>query len=220
MTIRPQTAPTGWPTSCLASGPTRRARCHYAIRPTLSKKRMDGQAFGKRLLHALACSIAIAMVSRKGTAVRQTKMLGAPSGGGRKRAVKALYVRTTAFRKRVPRIHQLRRAGVRTAQLTRAAGTPMVMYGVETVGMADTQLQTTRGVIARAAAPAGGGKSVDHILHAIDRATGTLDPAFDAHVLPIQTWATAWWEFWRSTRAMQQALADAILKLGDAKGSA
>ncbi len=95
----------------------------------------------------------------------------------------------------------------------------MVMYGVETIGMADSQLQTTRGVIARAAAPAGGGKSVDHTLSAIDGASGTLDPAFDAHVLPIQTWATAWWERWRSVATMPQALAEAILKLNGATGS-
>ena len=60
---------------------------------------------------------------------------------------------------------------------------------------------------------------MDHMLNAIDGASGTLDPAFDAHVLPIQTWATAWWEHWRSEATMREALAEAILKLSSTKGS-
>ncbi len=62
-----------------------------------------------------------------------------------------------------------------------------------TVGMADTHLQRTESVIARTAAPSGGGKNPDMILYALNAGGGCLDPAFDAHVLPIQAWAFAWW---------------------------
>jgi hypothetical protein len=44
-----------------------------------------------------------------------------------------------------------------------------------------TALGTTRSRVATAAAP---------------QASGTLDPAFDAHVMPLKHWATAWWEGW------------------------
>ncbi len=67
---------------------------------------------------SLAASLVRAMASRKVTAAKQIKMLGAPAGGGRRRAVRALHVWVTAFHKRIPRIHALRKMGVRTEQLT------------------------------------------------------------------------------------------------------
>ncbi len=140
---------------------------------------------------SLVASLVRVMASRKVTATKQAKMLGAPAGGDRRRAVRALHVWVTAFHTKIPRIHALRKMGVRTELLTRAAGTPMVMYSVETVGMADTHLQRTESVIARTAAPSGRGKNPDMILYALNAGGGCFDPAFDAHVLPIQAWAFA-----------------------------
>ena len=80
--------------------------------------------------YKLATSIAKVTRTMELRHLRSTKVLGAPSGGGRRRSTHALAVRMTAFAKRVPRIQALRRAGVRTTQLVRAAGTPMVTYVV------------------------------------------------------------------------------------------
>ena len=102
---------------------------------------------------------------------------------------------------------------MKVGQIVRAAGSPAVSYGVETVGMADTHLNRVRSAIARAAAPAGSGKSFDAILWAYDGTSGTLDPAFDAHVLPLSYWATAWWQRWRPAGALSEALKKAQRKL-------
>ncbi len=57
-----------------------------------------------------------------------------PAGGGRRRTVKMFRHRVACFKRRIWRIHALRRAGVKTAPLTRAAGAPMITYGVDIVG--------------------------------------------------------------------------------------
>ena len=163
--------------------------------------------------YSMAEGIARTSSSRKLSAVRAAKLLGVASGGGRKRSTKALAVRLPAFAKRIQRIHAIRKVGVRVTQLVRTAGTPAVMYGVEAIGMADSQLQRTRSAIARASAPGGGGKNPDLVLWAIDQARGTMDPAFDAHVLPIKFWALAVWQEWRPRRMLERALLDARTKL-------
>eukprot|EP00973_Karenia_brevis_P006770 919628-Karenia_brevis.AAC.1 len=83
---------------------------------------------------------AISRTSRTGKlqVARATKLLGAPSGGGRRRSTKAFAVRLPAFVKKIPRIHALRRAKVKVGQIVRAAGTPAITYGVETLGMSDS----------------------------------------------------------------------------------
>ncbi len=100
--------------------------------------------------------------------------------------------------------------------LTRMAGTPVTTYGVEIVGMSDTHLQDARGAIARGAAPQGGGKNPDLVLRSLDAGGGTLDPAFDAHVLPGR--AYAWWQHWQPAQALQNAVAHAIIRLSMAAG--
>ncbi len=57
------------------------------------------------------------------------------------------------------------------------------------------------------------------ILYALNAGGGRFDPAFDAHVLPIQAWAFAWWQHWQPVQALQEALAQAIMKLAETKGS-
>eukprot|EP00973_Karenia_brevis_P029873 4119788-Karenia_brevis.AAC.1 len=52
-------------------------------------------------------------------------------------------------------------------------------------------------------------------LYALDGTGGTLDPAFHAHLLPLQTWATAWWQRWVPEHKMQQAFVQAELKLSE-----
>ncbi len=169
--------------------------------------------------YSLSRAIARTSATRKLTAKRGTKLLGAPSGGGRVRTVGALAARILKFRQKIPRIHAVRRLGIRVPQMVRAMGTPSITYGVETVGMADSHLDNARGAIAKAAAPEGSGKSVDLVLYAADLVTGTMDPAFDANVLPVYYWSLAWWEGWKPHNTMTRAGETAIAKLQDGVGS-
>ena len=82
----------------------------------------------------------------------------------------------------------------------------MVTYGVDIMGMSSTHLLNCRRMIARATAPQAGGKSTDHGLYPFDAHTATLDPAFDAHVLPPQSLALAWWESWQPRESLNAAI--------------
>ena len=64
-----------------------------------------------------------------------------------------------------------------------------------------------------------GGKNPDRILYALDAGGGTLDPAFDAHVGPVKSWAFASWEGWFTREQLDVAFAEASLKLARCKGS-
>lgn len=93
------------------------------------------------------------------------------------------------------------RAGVWTAQLVRTAGTPMITYVVEALRMSYSHLEESRRTTARAASAAAGGWRKEFRFGPLCLqwcSTRTMDPALDAHALPIQTGAMAWWESWRS----------------------
>ena len=77
-------------------------------------------------------------------------------------------------------------------------------------------LCATRSRVATAAAPKAGGKNPDLIFYALDGASGTLDPAFDAHLMPLKHWATAWWEGWRDEHTLDSAFQAAGQKLATA----
>ena len=154
----------------------------------------------------LAAGIAAISRTRKLTAVLSAKLLGTTSGGGRRRAVKGLAVRKIAFAKRIPRIHTLRRFGIRADRVTRAMGPPMLTYGVQVCGMSDSHLQQVRGLVAKAAAPQSGGKAVDLVLYSCDTSTGTLDPAFEVHVQPLLSWALAHWQRWQPLASLNLAV--------------
>ena len=113
----------------------------------------------------------------------------------------------------------LRAAGVNMKQMVRAAGTPAILYGCETAELSDSALQSARSAVARAAAPQAGGKNADATLYALDRGSGTLDPAVDAHVQPLTHWATAWWEGWFSPESLTLAYRTAKRRLGARKSS-
>ena len=161
----------------------------------------------------LAKAVVAAASTKKVSAARHGKLLGTPSGGGRRRVVKHLYDRMRNFKGKVGRIHALRRMGIRTGSVARAAGTPAITYGVETIGMSDSHLSQVRSLIARASSPEGGGKDLNLVLYLLDGVSGSLDPAFDAHVLPIVRYATAWWEGWQKASAISAAMTDAQRKL-------
>lgn len=165
----------------------------------------------------LAQRVAAASLSGKLAGKRSGKLFGAPIGGGRRRNVRTLKKMLHDFRGKAHCIQALRRAGVRVATIVRAAGTPAVTYGVECTGAGNSHLQAMRSTIASAAAPEGGDKNLDLVLFALDTNTGTLDPAFDAHVLPLKFWAFAVWEQWRSADDLHNAVQSVRSKLGAAR---
>ena len=69
-----------------------------------------------------------------------------------------------------------------------------MLFGVAASGVSDTMLHGQRAAAAKAAAPAAGtcGQNLDLALVMADASNnGRADPAFDAHKIPIATWALA-----------------------------
>ena len=168
---------------------------------------------------ALAAAVVAGVTSKKVSVATHAKLLGTDSVGGRRRATTVAQQRLASFTAVVPRFQSLRRLGVNSRQMVRSAGPPAILYGCEIMGVADTVLQTIRSRVARAAAPQAGGKSPDMVLLVMDGPFGTLDPAFHAHCEPLKMWATAWWESWFPSSTMDEAFAEASLKVGAKEGS-
>ena len=141
----------------------------------------------------LATSIARVNARRKLRPVKHAKLLGTATTAGARRCTAIQKGRLTAFKSVRKRIVKLRRTGINTAVMARAAGTQAVTYGYACMGIADSALTDARREIARAAAPATAGKNPNMILYTLDGASGTMDPAFEANASGIAAWASAWW---------------------------
>jgi hypothetical protein len=161
----------------------------------------------------LALAISHRLQSQKAQPMRHGKLLGTGSTGNRRRSTYTMRVRLWAFTKTIDRYHALRGSGANVRQMVRAAGPPSILYGVETIGLADSALNTTRSRVATAAAPKAGGKNPDLTLAALDGANGCLDPAFECHIGPIKHWALAWWERWEESETLETAFQVAGLRL-------
>jgi len=169
---------------------------------------------------SMARLVARASRTQKLTAVRAAKLLGAPSGGGRRRCVKPSRVRISVLKARTRRIAQLRsRSRVCIPKLVRAAATPLITYAVEVMGMSDAHLASARTAVARALAPTSGGSAADTSLYVADCAGSTIDPGFDAHVLPLKFWALAHWQTWIPHADLARAFYAAVRRLQSAKRS-
>ena len=83
----------------------------------------------------------------------------------------------------------------------------------------DSALHTARTKVAKAVAPTATGKNPDATLQVLDGTTGTMDPAFDAHLLPLKFWATAIWERWFLLDSFAEAFSTASCKLLGARAS-
>jgi len=157
--------------------------------------------------------------SRVLTAVRATKLLGTPSAGGRRRTTAPQRIRVRQFTKKALKIKRLRRLGVNTRHIVRAAGTPSITYGWDVMGVADTVLRAARSSIAGALAPEAGGKNPDVVLYMNDVAGATADPAYDAHVLPLKHWALACSQGWQPRKTLEGSLYAAVARLRGATRS-
>jgi len=168
---------------------------------------------------AIAVAVANGVRCKKVSPTSHAKLLGIDTVGGRRRSTITFQHRLQAFSNIVPRFQAIRRTGVNSKQMVRAAGPPAILYGCEVMGISDSALSVTRGRVAAAAAPAAGGKNPDRTLYALDGNSGTLDPAFEAHTSPLKFWALAHWEGWFTQQQMSEAFAEASLKLEQCKGS-
>ena len=162
---------------------------------------------------ALAQAVAMGIVTKKISVTKHAKLLGTDSAGGRRRSTVVAAQRLQDFIDLIPRFQALRRLGVNSRQMVRAAGPPAILYGCDVMGVCDSVLHTARTRIAAAVAPQAGGKSPDLVLYITDGLDGTLDPAFQAHSEPTKMWATAWWEQWFTHEQLCAAFAEASIKL-------
>ena len=114
----------------------------------------------------------------------------------------------------------LSKARVCTANLLRTGGILATTFGEAISGVSDSMLYGQRTAAARAAAPPARycGQDLDLALTMADAsANGRADPAFDAHKVPIATWALAIWESWLPRGILERMTKDAINTLRAAK---
>jgi hypothetical protein len=148
---------------------------------------------------------------------KSTKLLGTQTVAGRRRSTAILRGRLQSFKKKIPRIQRLRAAGINVRQITSAVGVPAFFYGAQCSGVSDTHLEAARRDVAKAVGTSTRGSHHDRALYMCDVAGSRLDPAFDAHALPLQYYALAWWESWAEPYELRQHFASAWRKLAAAK---
>ena len=132
--------------------------------------------------------------TRKVSATTHLKLLGTDSIRGKRRATVIFQHRLEDLGTGSARHQALRASGVNSNQMVRTAAVPAVMYGCEMIGLPNAMLHDTQCqvVAAAAAAPSAGDKSPDMVRRVIHGENGTLDSAFDAHVVPIKHWPLAY----------------------------
>ena len=85
------------------------------------------------------------------------------------------------------------------------------------LGISDTHLENARRAVAKAVGTATRGSQHDRALYMHDVAGSRLDPAFDAHALPLQFYALAWWESWAEPETLRKHFTAACYKLAAAE---
>ena len=144
--------------------------------------------------------------------------LGVGLAGGRRPATHVLRKRLAAFKKRLPRFAAIRRLAVSTAKLLRTGGAAGLTYGQASVGVSPSLLHSQRTAVAKALGDRTGGGDLDLSLAVADGARGGMaDPAFQAHLQPIVSWARAVWEGWVPTSELLHTAAWAVRRLTAAK---
>ena len=149
------------------------------------------------------------------TYVDRAKSLGAGLGGGTRRNTIVQRKRLTALQARIASFRKLRAMAIDTAKLLRTGGNSGLNYDAAITGVPPTTLHQQRITCAIIQSPVAGwsGQDVDLALIIADgSASGTTDPVFGAHLVPIGTWATAIWERWLPIALLDGSIADAKAK--------
>ena len=101
----------------------------------------------------------------------------------------------------------------------RAVAAPSILYSVERIGISCSALHAVRSTAATASAAKAGGKNIDLVWATLDGASGTADPAFEAHSGPIKYRALSFWEGWFPFADNEKTLEMAKQKLKGTKRS-
>ena len=158
--------------------------------------------------------------TKRPTAVKIAKLLGASTKAGARRTIHMLKVRTHQFQKMNANLQALWKLGVNTAAMARAAAASTMTYGADCIGIADTMLHKMKSVTAKTCVRPTASKCAGRSLYAVDGARGTIDPAFAAHLGPMVAWSNAWWEQWAKPDDLRCTLEEAKGRIAKAKGSA
>ena len=146
------------------------------------------------------------------------KSLGGDVMASLQRRVPVQRMRQAALRRRRSRLGRLRGSIVNTSRLFRTGINAAASWGAHVVGVSTTRLLQWRREVARGCSAAAAGKSADLVLiFADDTDSHTTDPAFAAHVLPIQYWAEAVWEGRRAREQLTRDLMNARVRLARAR---
>ena len=162
-------------------------------------------------------AVAAVLRTRKVKFAKTSKLLGVQTVAGKRRCTAALQARLATFKRKIPRIQRLRNAGINVRQITAAVGVPAFYYGAHCSGVADTHLDNSRRAVARAVGTITHGQNYERALYMCDVAGTRLDPAFDAHALPIQYYSLAWWEHWTDLDELRLLFRQAWYKLAAAQ---
>ncbi len=139
--------------------------------------------------------------------VANAKALGVGVAAGARRVTVVQRQRWRALCGRLHRLAVLRSHGVSVATLFRTGINAAFTYGDDVMGVSDDVLDKRRRTVASAVSAGAQGKSVDAVLAlADDRPGQSLDPAYDAHRLPIARWAEAVYSKWADRNAMRDAM--------------
>ena len=124
------------------------------------------------------------------------KNLGTAASCGTKRSTVFNKKRHKASVPVADKTAELSQWGVSRYLAARLAVVTKQTWGLEQQGVADYMLQIMRSSTLRGVAARAMGRSVELAYFLLDSTSGTLDPAFHAHVLPIYHWALAVYLDW------------------------
>ena len=148
--------------------------------------------------------------------------MGSALGAGRVRNARVAKDRLAKFRARLGRFRILKKAKVSTARILKTGGIAAMVYGQETMGVADTSFLAQRRSAAAALSTRGCGDLDLSLAMADSRRGAKVDPAFAAHEGTIGAWAEAVWGGWlplAMLKALMAATLDSLAGMGKATWS-
>ena len=144
--------------------------------------------------------------------VSNAKSLGGALSNGRRRNASVLAKRLKDFKVRKTQFQKLRKAigARRLGTVLRSGGTAALVYGLGNTGVSNSMLYAQRSSVSAASVTGGRGDLDLSLMMADGSMSGTADPAFAAHQIPIARWAEAVWESWIPRAALAMLIKFAI----------
>ncbi len=144
---------------------------------------------------------------------RRAKSLGVGAAAGARRCVGVQASRLTKFVKKLKRVAALFFGRASPSRFIATGGAASLTYGDDCWGVSDATLLRRRRAVAAVVAAKRGGRDMDLTL-AMAEARGSryVDPAFDAHAIPLSRWAEAVWAQWVPRDVVQRTSMLAKLK--------